>query len=47
MKKNRPAHILSLIAYENDLKKLLVILFDESTTMGVRIREVKRLKTHA
>jgi len=44
MKKNRPAHILSLIAYENDLKKLLVILFDESTTMGVRIREVKRLK---
>ena len=44
MKKNRPAHILSLIAYENDLKKLLVILFDESTTLGVRIREVKRLK---
>ncbi|MCK5767494.1 MAG: nickel pincer cofactor biosynthesis protein LarC [Candidatus Atribacteria bacterium] len=44
MKKNRPAHILSLIAYENDLKKLLVTLFDESTTMGVRIREVKRLK---
>ena len=44
MKKNRPAHILSLIAYESDLKKLLVILFDESTTLGVRIREVKRLK---
>ena len=44
MKKNRPAHILSLVAYENDLKKLLVTLFDESTTLGVRIREVKRLK---
>jgi uncharacterized protein (DUF111 family) len=26
------------------LKKLLVTLFDESTTLGVRIREVKRLK---
>jgi len=44
MKKNRPGHTLSLIAYENDLKKLLVTLFDESTTLGVRIREVKRLK---
>lgn len=44
MKKNRPAHMLSVIAYEQNLKEVLEVLFSESTTLGVRVREIKRLK---
>jgi hypothetical protein len=44
MKKNRPAHMLSVIGYEQDLKGILEVLFSESTTLGVRIREIKRLR---
>jgi len=44
MKKNRPAHIFSIVAYEQDLKEILEVLFSESTTLGVRIREIKRLR---
>ena len=44
MKKNRPAHMLSIIVYEQNLKEVLEVLFSESTTLGVRIREVKRLR---
>ncbi|GAH56255.1 unnamed protein product, partial [marine sediment metagenome] len=44
MKKNRPAHILNIIVYEKNFKEVLEELFTESTTLGVRIREVKRLK---
>jgi len=44
MKKNRPAHMLSIIVYEQNLKEILEVLFSESTTLGVRIREIKRLK---
>ena len=44
MKKNRPAHILSIIVYEQNLKEILEVLFSESTTLGVRIRETKRLR---
>jgi len=44
MKKNRPAHMLSIIAYEQNLKEMLEVLFSESTTLGVRIREIKRLR---
>jgi uncharacterized protein (TIGR00299 family) protein len=44
MKKNRPAHMLSIIVYEQNLKEILEVLFSESTTLGVRIREVKRLR---
>ena len=44
MKKNRPAHMLSIVVYEQDLKGVLEILFSESTTLGVRIREIKRLR---
>ncbi|MCJ7814164.1 MAG: nickel pincer cofactor biosynthesis protein LarC, partial [Candidatus Atribacteria bacterium] len=44
MKKNRPAHMLSIMVYEQDLKGVLEILFSESTTLGVRIREIKRLR---
>ena len=44
MKKNRPAHMLSIIVYEQNLKEALEVLFSESTTLGVRIREIKRLR---
>ncbi|MEA1939159.1 MAG: nickel pincer cofactor biosynthesis protein LarC, partial [Candidatus Caldatribacteriota bacterium] len=44
MKKNRPAHMLSIIVYEQNLKEILDVLFSEATTLGVRIREVKRLR---
>ncbi|MGB6370449.1 MAG: nickel pincer cofactor biosynthesis protein LarC, partial [Atribacterota bacterium] len=44
MKKNRPAHILSIIVYEQNLKEILEVLFSESTTLGVRLREIKRLR---
>jgi len=44
MKKNRPAHMLSIIVYEQDLKEILEVLFSESTTLGVRLREIKRLR---
>ena len=42
MKKNRPANLLSVICREDKLETLLAIIFRESTTMGVRIREEKR-----
>ncbi len=44
MKKNRPAHMLSIIVYEQNLKEILEVLFSEATTLGVRIREIKRLR---
>ena len=44
MKKNRPAHMLSIVVYEKNLKEILEVLFSESTTLGVRIREIKRLR---
>jgi len=44
MKKNRPAHMLSIIVYKQNLKEILEVLFSESTTLGVRVREVKRLR---
>ena len=44
MKKNRPAHMLSIVVYEQNLKEILEVLFSESTTLGVRIREIKRLR---
>ena len=44
MKKNRPAHMFSIVVYEQNLKEILEVLFSESTTLGVRIREIKRLK---
>lgn len=44
MKKNRPAHMLSIIVYEQNLKEILEVLFSESTTLGVRMKEIKRLR---
>src|SRR5665648_82103 len=44
MKKNRPAHMLSIIVYKQNLKEMLEVLFSESTALGVRLREIKRLR---
>lgn len=42
MKKNRPANLLSVTCREVKLEIMLDIVFRESTTLGVRIREEKR-----
>ena len=44
MKKNRPAVCLSVLAKKRDIDNLCDIIFSESTTIGVRISEVKRKK---
>ena len=36
--------MLSIIVYEQNLRKMLAVLFSESTTLGVRLREIKRLR---
>jgi hypothetical protein len=42
MKKNRPANLLSVICREENLEHLLEIVFRETTTLGVRIKEERR-----
>lgn len=42
MKKNRPANLLSVICREENLEPLLEIVFRETTTLGVRIKEESR-----
>lgn len=44
MKKNRPAIMLSVLAEKKDVDSLSEIIFDESTTIGLRIVEMKRKK---
>jgi len=44
MKRNRPAIMLSAIVPHNRVKDILSVIFDETTTLGVRISEVKRKK---
>ncbi|HDN80528.1 MAG TPA: nickel pincer cofactor biosynthesis protein LarC [Chloroflexi bacterium] len=44
MKKNRPAVKLSAIVREADLSGVLDAFFDETTTLGVRLYEVRRKK---
>ena len=43
MKKNRPGVALSVITSREQVEKLLSILFEESTTLGVRVTETRRL----
>ncbi|WP_041671616.1 nickel pincer cofactor biosynthesis protein LarC [Acetobacterium woodii] len=54
MKKNRPAYVLNVICTQADIKKLEQIIFEETTTIGIRRiamestglkRIVKRIKT--
>jgi len=44
MKKNRPAVCLSVLAKKNDVDSLCDVIFNETTTIGVRISEVSRKK---
>jgi uncharacterized protein (TIGR00299 family) protein len=46
MKKERPAVTLSVIAEAADRDKLARIIFDETTTIGLRFHTVSRLKLH-
>ncbi len=43
MKKNRPAIVLSVLCDGERLPKVLDILLQETTSLGVRVREVERL----
>ncbi len=54
MKKNRPAYVLNVICAQADIKKLEQLIFEETTTIGIRRiamestglkRTVKRIKT--
>jgi hypothetical protein len=42
MKKNRPAHMLTISVYKQNLQEILRVLFCESTTLGVRVKEMDR-----
>lgn len=44
MKRNRPAIMLSTITPHDRVKSILSVIFDETTTLGVRISEVRRKK---
>ncbi len=46
MKRTRPATMLSVIAYQEKMERMLEIIFDETTTLGVRISNIKRRKLH-
>lgn len=43
MKKNRPAVMLSVLCKKNDVEKLSGIIFIETSTIGIRIRETQRI----
>jgi len=44
MKRTRPATMLSVITDEEKTEKMLELIFDETTTLGVRISKIKRRK---
>ena len=44
MKKGRPGHLLSVLVNRGGLDPVLKIVFDETTTLGVRIQPVERKK---
>jgi uncharacterized protein (DUF111 family) len=43
MKKSRPGVVLTVLANANDVQKLAKIIFAETTTIGLRMREENRL----
>lgn len=43
MKKNRPATLLSVLCKPADVNKMSIILFEETSTIGVRIDTRKRI----
>jgi pyridinium-3,5-bisthiocarboxylic acid mononucleotide nickel chelatase len=44
MKKSRPAIKVSIICTQKDVQKLSKIIFEETTTIGIRILDASRLK---
>lgn len=44
MKKNRPVAMLSVLVRETDVDRVVKVIFDETTTLGVRLREERRRK---
>ena len=42
MKKNRPATVVSILCQPGDKDKLADLLYRETSTLGVRIREIER-----
>ena len=42
MKKNRPATVVSILCHPGDKDKLADLLYRETSTLGVRIREIER-----
>ncbi len=43
MKKNRPGHLLTVLCRESQVQGAARILFEETTTLGLRVREEKRI----
>ena len=43
MKKNRPATLVSILCQESDKDKFIALLVRETTTLGVRVREIERI----
>ena len=43
MKKNRPATMLSVICRKEDAEKLSDLIFKETSTIGIRVRETERI----
>ncbi len=44
MKKNRPASLLSVLASNNDVERLIKTVLSETTTLGVRLQRMERRK---
>jgi len=44
MKRSRPAVMLSVIVGQKDVDEVLDVIFEETTTLGVRMQEVRRRK---
>ena len=46
MKKGRPGFLLSVLMPESSLEKIASIIFSQTTTLGLRIQNIRRLKIH-
>ena len=44
MKRGRPGNVISVLCEKTNLHKIAEIIFNETTTIGLRISEIKRLK---
>lgn len=44
MKKGRPGNIISVICEKKNFKEVVEIIFNETTTIGLRVSDIKRLK---